>query len=611
MPWVYGKRYNRDVNSSLLFTLVITILATVLLIGNWLRPDLVALLVLVTLGVSGLVSPEAALAGFSGSAVVTILAVSIIAEGLRQTGVAYRLGQQMKRLAGGGEIRLIVVVMLTGATLSLFMNNIAAMAVLLPATLGLARQTRRAPARLMIPLAFGIIVGGMATLFTTSNIIASSTLREAGLKPFGVLDFLPVGLPLVGLVVLYMVLIGRRLLPKPESSKETDRPVRSRADLLASYRIKESLWAVTILPGSALAGLTLTQGDWRTKVRLNVLAIARGRKYIAAPPSRTILNAGDLVITQGEPDRKALDALGLRLELEQPARFESSGQEDSVAEIVLSPHSSMEGKSLRELHLREKTGLTVLALWRSGKPIHIGFASLPLRVGDGLLVQGTVSRLRLLHQERDFIILDEDPEAIPRPRRATLAILIGMATLAVAITGWLPIALVSLAGALAMVVTGCMGPDQAYASIDWKSIFLIAGMWPLSTAMQTSGLSKALVRGLLGMAGHSGLILLVVLLLLVTMILTNIMAGQAAAPIILAPIGLSLASATGADPRLLLMVIALGCSLAFLTPLGHPVNVIAMSSGNYTFKDFLQVGWPLTLLVFLGILVGLHFFWGL
>jgi di/tricarboxylate transporter len=599
------------VNPSLLLTLAITILATVLLIGNWLRPDLVALLVLVSLGIGGLVSPEAALAGFSGSAVVTILGISIIAEGLRQTGVAYRLGQQMKRLAGGGEIRLIVVVMLAGATLSLFMNNIAAMAVLLPVTLGLARQKRTPPARLMMPLAYGVIVGGMATLFTTSNIIASSTLREAGLKPFGVLDFLPVGLPLVVLVVLYMILIGRRFLPKTAEGVTTSRTMRSREELLAAFRIEESLWVVTILPGSTMAGLTILQGEWRTKVRLNVLAIIRGKKYLPAPPSGTTLHEKDLVITQGEPDQKMLTQLGLRLESERPTRFESSGQEDSLAEIVLAPHSSLEGRTLRDLHLREKTGLTVLALWRSGKPIHIGFASLPLRVGDGLLVQGTFARLRLLHQERDFIIMDEDPEAIARPRRAALAIAIGLATLLVAITGWLPIALVSLGGALAMVLTGCLGMDQAYASVDWKSIFLIAGMWPLSTAIQNSGLGTALVNALLGISGHAGLILLVVLLLLVTMLLTNIMAGQAAAPIILAPIGLSLARATGADPRMLLMAIALGCSLAFLTPLGHPVNVIAMSSGNYTYKDFLRVGWLLTVLVFLGILLGLHFFWGL
>ena len=279
-------------NAPLLFTLAITIFATILLIGNWLRPDLVALLVLVVLGLSGLVSPEAALAGFSGSAVVTILGISIIAEGLRQTGVAYRLGQQMKRLAGAGEVRLIVVIMLAGATLSLFMNNIAAMAVLLPATLSLARQTRRSPARLMMPLAFGVIAGGMATLFTTSNIIASSTLRDAGLKPFGVLDFLPVGLPLVILAILYMVLIGRRILPKQEKVLETGRITRSREDILEAYRIKESLWAVTLLPGSPMAGVSILQGEWRTKVRLNVLAILRGKKYIPAPDSSTLLRPG-------------------------------------------------------------------------------------------------------------------------------------------------------------------------------------------------------------------------------------------------------------------------------------------------------------------------------
>jgi di/tricarboxylate transporter len=599
------------VNPSILLTLAIAILSTVSLIGNWLRPDLVALLVLAILGVSGLVSAEAALAGFSSSAVVTILSVSIIADGLQQTGAAYRLGRQMRRLAGKGEIRLIVVIMTFGAILSLFMNNIAAMAVLLPATLGLARQTRIPPARLMMPLAYGVIVGGMATLFTTSNIIASSTLREAGFKPFGVLDFLPVGLPLVALAILYMVLIGRWLLPKQADGLDKVRTTRTREEILAAYQIEESLWAVTILPGSAMAGLSIMQGEWRMKVRLNVLAIIRGRKYIPAPVSSVMLKEGDLVITQGEPDEKALQGFGLCLEPERPRRFESGGQEDSVAEIVLAPHSSMEGRTLRDLHLREKTGLTVLALWRSGRPIHIGFASLPLHVGDGLLVQGTVSQLRLLHQERDFIILDEDPEAIARPRRATWAIVISLVTLAVAITGWFPIALVSLGGALAMVLTGCLGLDQVYNSVDWKSIFLIAGMWPLGTAIQNSGLAAGLVKGLLDTADYSGLILLVILLLLVTMVLTNLMAGQAAAPIILAPIGLSLAKATGADPRMLLMAIALGCSLAFLTPLGHPVNVIAMSSGNYTFKDFLRVGWPLTVLVFLGILLGLHFFWGL
>jgi di/tricarboxylate transporter len=599
------------VTTPALLALLITLGATILLVSGWLRPDLSALLVLVVLGVTQLVTPEQALAGFSGSAVITILAISIIAEGLQQTGITYRLGQQMKRLAGQGETRLLVVVMLTGATLSLFMNNIAAMAVLLPATMGLARQVRMAPSRLLMPLAFGVIAGGMATLFTTSNIIASSALRDAGFAPFGVLDFLPVGLPLVFIVVGYMLLIGRRLLPERHPAGQATRFHQQRQGLLSTYGLASSLWEVKVRPGSAMAGLSIRGGEWRTKVRLNVIGIARDGNFISAPRSETVIREGDIVLSQGDPPAEALQDYGLHL-LEDPTLpNQTAGGEATLAEVVLAPHSNLAGKTLREIHFREKFDLTVLALWRGGKPVHIGFASMPLRAGDGLLVQGAAANLRMMFQERDFIILEEDPEAVMRPHKARLATLIGLATLAVAILGWLPIALVSIAGAVVMIVAGCLSMDEAYQSIDWKAIFLIAGIWPLSTAIQTSGLSGELVGALLSLAHSVSPLILVALLLFVTMILTNIMAGQAAAPIVLAPIGLAIAQATSTDPRMLMMTIALGCSLAFPTPIGHPVNIIVMGSGGYTFKDFMRTGWLLTLLMFPAILLGLHLFWGL
>jgi di/tricarboxylate transporter len=291
--------------------------------------------------------------------------------------------------------------------------------------------------------------------------------------------------------------------------------------------------------------------------------------------------------------------------------MQATNGDATLVEIVLAPHSKLVGKTLREIHFREKFNLTVLALWRTGKPIHMGFASLPLQVGDGLLVRGTAANFRMLHEERDFIILEEDPEAILRPQKARLATAIGLVTLAVAITGWLPIALVSIAGAVAMILTGCLSMDEAYQSIDWRAIFLIAGMWPLSTAIQTSGLSDKIVSSLLSLANNASPLILVTLLLLVTMLLTNIMAGQAAAPIVLAPIGLSIAKATNSDPHIMLMAIALGCSLAFPTPIGHPVNVIVMGSGGYTFRDFFRVGWLLVLILIPAIILGLHFFWGL
>ncbi len=594
-----------------LIILAVTVLATALLISNRLRPDLVALLVLVALGVSGLVSPNEALAGFSGSAVITILAISIIAEGLQQTGITYRLGQQMKRLAGQSETRLLAVVMLAGATLSLFMNNIAAIAVLMPATMGLARQMRLPPSRLLMPLAYGVVAGGMATLFTSSNIIASGALRDAGLQPFGVLDFLPVGLPLVGIVVLYMLSAGRRLLPDRDPAGQPSGFHRSREDLLKTYGMAGSLRDVVVLRGSAMAGLSIRQGRWRTLLRLNVVGVGRGGNFISAPEAGFLVREGDVVLAQGEPPPEALVNYGLRLLDDTRALSQAANSEASLAEIVLAPHSNLAGKTLREIHFREKFNLSALALWRAGKAIQVGFANLPLQVGDALLVQGAAADLRILFQERDFISLEEDPEGVLRPHKARLAAVIGAVTLGAAIAGWLPLSLVSLAGAVAMVLTGCLGMDDAYRSIDWKAIFLIAGMWPLSTAIQSSGLSDRLVNGLLGMVSHSGEVILVALLLFITMVLTNVMAGQSAAPIILAPIGLAVAQATGADPRHVLMAIALGCSLAFPTPIGHPVNVIVMGSGGYTFRDFFRVGAPLTLVLFPAILLGLHLFWGM
>ncbi|HBG74648.1 MAG TPA: hypothetical protein DDW79_04220 [Anaerolineae bacterium] len=603
--------YNIFMSTQALITLVITIVSTILLAGGWLRPDLVALLTLGILGVSRLVSPDQALAGFSGSAVITILAISVIAAGLHQTGISYSLGQLMKKLAGSNENRLILVVMLSGAILSMVMNNIAAMSVLLPAAMSLSRLTRIPPSRMLMPLAFGVIAGGMATLFTTSNIITSSALKDAGFSPFGLLDFLPIGVPVILIAVLFMRFIGKRLLPERFPAGKVEHFHQKREELMNVYHINSSLWEVAVPHGSGMAGLSIRDGAWRTRIRVNVIGITRNGSFISSPTPDVIIREGDILLTQGEPALPVLEYYGLKLLEEKPITGELINGESTIAEIALAPHSNIVGKTLREIHFREKYNLTVLALWRAGKPIHIGFAGKPLRVGDGLLVRGSTKNLRILNQEHDFIFLEEDPDAIVHPKKARLAGLIGLATLFVGIAGWYPIALVALCGAAAMILTGCLNMDEAYASIDWKAIFLIAGLWPLSTAINSSGLSSQLIQSLLLFSSKVEPIILVSALLFVTMLLTNIMAGQAAAPIILAPIGLAIAKSTGLDARMVLMTIALGCSLAFPTPIGHPVNIIVMGSGGYSYKDYMKVGLPLTVCLFFVILFGLHLFWGL
>lgn len=597
--------------STILLLLLIISSVSILMIGTRLRPDLLALLTLVALGLTRLVTPEEDLAGFSGTAVITILAIFIISEGLRQTGVTMVLGRFMMRLSGGGEVQSILVTMLSAATLSLFMNNIAAAGVLLPAVISLSRQSRVSPSRLLMPMAFGTVLGGMATLLTTANIIVSGSLRERGLAPFGLLDFLPVGVPVVLAGTAYMVLAGRRLLPERYPPGQEARAVRLRAELESLYGIQTSLCELKVNPGSGMAGLSLQEGRWASRLGLHVVGLARQGRLQVAPSPEVTVHEGDVVLAQGQPSVELLNQNGLQLLTEPAIPMAVTNEETVLGEVVLSPHAGIFGKSLSQLRFRERFGLNVLALWRQGSPIRSNLSELPLRAGDTLLVQGTASKLSLLREGRDFILLEEDPDAVMRPGKAYLAAGIGLVTLGIAALGWMPVAVTTLAGASLMLVTGCLTMDEGYRAVDWKSMFLIAGMWPLGTAISTTGLATLVANRLVSFASGSGPLVIAGLMLVGATLLNQIIAGQAAVPIMLAPIGLAIAQASGVDPRGMAMAVALGCSLAFPTPLGHPVNTLVMGSGGYSYRDYLRVGGPLTLLTAGVILIGLHLFWHL
>jgi di/tricarboxylate transporter len=596
---------------AILLLVILVASVSILLIGTRLRPDLLALLTLVALGLTRLVTPDQALAGFSGTAVITILGIFMISEGLRQTGVTLAMGRFLLRLSGGGEVRSILVTMLTAAILSLFMNNIAAAGVLLPAVISLSRQSRISPSRLLMPMAFGTVLGGMATLLTTANIIVSGSLREQGLTAFGLLDFLPVGVPVVLIGTLYMVVVGRRLLPERYPPGQAARAVRLRAELESLYGIQSSLCEVRVEAGSGMAGRSLQEGRWASRLGLHVVGLAREGHLQVAPSPEATIREGDVLLAQGQPSTDLLSRNGLQLLKEPAIPLALTDQETVLGEVVLSPHAGVFGKSLSQLRFRERFGLNVLAFWRGGRPIRSDLSDLPLRAGDTLLVQGAASKLNLLRDERDFLLLEEDPEAIMRPRKAYLAGGIGLVTLGTAALGWMPLAVTVLAGASLMIITGCLTMDEGYRAVDWKSIFLIAGMWPLGTAITTTGLATRVANQLMSLASGSGPLVIAGLLILGATVLNQIIAGQAAVPIMLAPIGLAIAQASGADPRGMAMAVALGCSLAFPTPVGHPVNTLVMGSGGYSYRDYLRVGGPLTLLAAVVILAGLHFFWHL
>lgn len=590
--------------------LAIVSIVSLLLIQGRIRPDVTALFALVVLGLSGLVTPREAFSGFGGQAVMTILSISIISEGLQQTGVTKYLGTRLFRLVGRSEARLVLVTVLVAALLSLFMNNIAAAGVLMPAVIMLSRKTRIAPSRLLMPMAFGTILGGMATLLTTSNIIISDALREAGYRPFGLLDFLPIGLMVVPAGALYLAVIGRKLLPKRNPAGQSARATRLHTELTNLYGIRRNLREIQVLAGSCMAGLNLCEGDWGRRLGLNIIGISRGGHILFGPRRGEIVREGDILLAQGEAIPAALEGCGLKLLSEPKMPRDVVDENTTLGEIVLSPRATVAGKTLKDMLFREKYHLNVLAIWREGKPVQEGLADSPLRFGDALLVQGSPYQLRLLRGDRDFILLEEDPDAVLQPGKARLAAIITVMVLGIAAFGWMPVAEISLVGALLMVLAGCLSMDDAYRAVEWKAIFLIAGMWPIGIAIQSTGLAATVTKALLGGASSAGPLSLAVGLLLAGLILAQLLGAQVAS-IVLMPIGLTMALAMAADPRAIGMAVALGCSLAFLTPLGHPVNVLVMGSGGYTFRDYLRVGGPLTVLVLILVIAGLRLFWGL
>lgn len=601
-------------NFQLLLTFAILLLSIGLFLSDRLRADLVALLTVIALGLTGILTSQEVFSGFSRSAVITILAIFILAEGLRRTGVTEQVGTLLLRVAGSRESWLVVVVMLAGAFLSLFMNNIAAASVLLPAVSGAGRKAGVNPARLLMPLAFATILGGMATLLTTTNIVVSTLLRDRGVAGYGLLDFAPLGLVIVVAGVAYMALVGRRLLPTqwPADYVETTR--QAEEDLVGVYRLSERLFRIRVPVGSVLHGKSLAESALRERYNLTVVAIERnGQITLSPPPDRTVLQ-GDVILFAGNLDELRRHDVEPYFEILPSRDWREQDLESAaivVVETVLAPRSRLIGQTLRQAHFREKYGMTVLALWRGGRQRRTGLADLSLQFGDALLLQGPRERLSVLHTESDLIVLDNEPEEVSLvPGKGRLALIIMVATLALATINSALVAEVMLGGALLMVLAKVLNMDQAYQAVEWKSIFLIAGMLPLGIAITKTGAAALLAHWLITFLGPAGPLALLAGLFILTTLLTQAMNGAAVAAI-MAPIAIETAQNLGIDPRSLAMGVALATSMAFITPLGHAVNILVMGPGGYRFHDYFRVGLPLTLLLFFVIILLFPLFWPL
>ncbi len=773
---------------------IILFIVLVLFLTGWIRMDLVALLLVVILSVSGLITPEQALSGFSNPAVITVWAMFILSASLYQTGVARIIGRQLLYITGYSDRRMITIVMLSSGLLSTIINNIGVAALMLPVVMDLARSSGKSPAKLLIPLAFGCHLGGLTTLIgTPPNLLISFGLENEGYEPFSMFDFAPLGFSAMAGGILFVALAGARLLPQIKGKKK-DTDTTSDKKYSDSYALEERTFIMKIKPSSTLVGKTLKQSRLRAALGINVLSIKRGNETLLAPQPNSIIEAndklfvlgrmdsiktlqrwkilkqtpgnkvirdmirnnplniyeatlhekssfinkhlidfdfpyrldinvlsirndnsikrsllgehrfrqGDIMLLQGRPEqinilkeeeniadfRKVTsDELLYRYKLDEvlfvmqlPAdtelfdketaesqigttfgltvlgvinddnslylpqsyeRFvagskilfkgnrkdlvlvkglediEMLDQEESdildlesddiqLAEAVLAPRSSLEGHTLREMNFREKYGVNVLAIWREGRSFRTNLHNIPLKFGEALLLYGKRETIQMLGKESELILLTQIPQERIKKRKALTSVLIMAGTLIPVILGYLPIAIAALMAIVLMVLTSCIKMEEAYKSIEWRSVFLIAGMLPLGIAIENTGAAKVMADAVVSLVGPFGPMGLVAGLYLLTSFST-LAIPPAALVVVMSPIAVTIAEQFSISPEPLMMAVAIAAAGTFLSPVSHAANLLIMGPGGYNFMDFFRIGLPLSLIILAIIMVLMPF----
>ena len=780
---------------------VFTILgiSVVFLVTEWIPMEVTALLTLGATALTGLVSPEAALAGFSNPAVVTVWAVFILSGGLTRTGVANMIGHLVLRLSGRSQAMLVAVIMISAGAMSAIMNNVAVAALMMPVVMDIARSKGMPASRLLLPLAYGSLLGGLTTkIGTPPNILVSGALRDNGLEPFALFDFTPVGMAVFAVGVAFTALVGRHLLPsrnlqhdpqqtngtplneqyrlrermlrlvvpagsiitgkslaesrigsilgvnvvginrqgrfqaapspaetlqaddklivesgiggiaklrealnslgelrvEPPSARLTqlleqsitlaemtvaaDASVGGRTlreldfrklyglnvlaisqegrihragltdrrldpgdtllvqgshsgwqtlqqsddfikfqevsyeNLINRYKFSNRILIMRVHPGSDLIGRSLADSRLGAALGIGVLAIVREDRALPMPEPSTLLQADDLLMVTGAPDDVDLLSALTDFEVEpaEAAELKALESEDfGLVEAMLSPHTTLAGKTLRELNFRKKYGLNVLALWREGRIYRADYLrDMALRFGDALLLYGARRNFEMLGREPDFLVLTESAQERPHLSKAKISIPIMAAVLLPVMMGWMPIYLSAVIGAAVMVLTRCLTMEEAYRAIEWKGIFLIAGMLPLGDALNHTGAARFLATGVVEAVGSLGPTAVMAGLMVLTFMATCVI-PTAALVVLMVPIILSTAADMGVAPYPMMMAMAMAASASFMTPISHPANVMVMGPGGYRFSDYLKLGIPLTLVVMITVMAVLPLFW--
>ncbi len=584
----------------MIITFVILGVTIALFVWGRLEPDLVAILSLLSLVLFGVIGTGDALSGFGNPTVVMIAALFVVGEGLSRTGVTGWGGKKLLEVARGSTLRLLVVVMLGTAFLSAFISNTGTVATLLPAVVAAAWTVGSKPSKFLIPLAFAANSGGLLTLTgTPPNIVIAQTLEQSGLRPFSFFEYALIGGPLLAAAVVYMALIGRKLLP---DSATEDRPVDAAADLVdlaEAYSLGQNQFRLRIRAGSPLIGKTAAEAALGPTYGAPILRI-EGREHA---PNAVLRHDDILVVRMVDANiDQIMNDLGLSLQSSAESPDEVVSKEIGLAEIIPTPRSEFLGKPFAVGGIAERYDVQVLAVRRRGEPVTE--RELTLEFGDSILVRGTWEDIGALQNERHNFVVVGAPEEMAsevaglRPRAAVaVAALIGMVVLMV--SGLVPTVIAALLAAAATILGGCLTTREAYRSISWSSVVLIAAMIPMGKALESTGGASLVAEGLVNTLGNLSPIALMAGVFLLTTGFSQVINNTATA-VLVAPIVIQAALDLNVSPHPLLMIVAISASTAFLTPIGTTTNILVFSPGGYRFGDYMKVGLPL-MLIFLAI----------
>jgi di/tricarboxylate transporter len=551
--------------------------------------DLVALLVLASLLVLGLVSPSEALSGFSSEATITVAAMFVLSAGLQASGALHSLGRLLAKVRW--PWLFLLVLMLVVGPISAFVNNTAAVAVFLPIVLAAAAASRQSPSQLLIPLSYAAQMGGVCTLIGTStNLLVNSLARDLGHPGFGLFDFAPVGLVTMGVGFVYILLFRRWLLPHHAPAQ----------GLTEAYELGKYLTELRVMPGSRLLGRSVAEAGLGEKHGVYVLELLRGEEHVWAPRAERV-REGDVLLVRGDWSKLSAlkDDLGLEIDPEFTLSDQSfsagDGDGRAFAELMVAPNSRFVGATIASLDFHWHYNATVLAMQRRGEVLRESLKQVELQVGDILLVLAAPDEIAQLRRNPNVVVLSEREREQVSRRKVVLSLAIMVAAIGAAALGWLPIVASALLGCIALVALRVLGPDEAYAAIDWRAIMLLAGVIPLGIAMQKSGLAGVLAGGVVDIIGPFGPLAVLAGIYLVTAVLTELMSNNATA-VLLTPIAFSTAVSMELSPTPFIVAVLFAASTSFATPVGYQTNTMVYGPGGYRFADYLRFGIPLNLL---------------